>query len=89
MDIENYIDSLRTDECWQKLKPLEKIKVEAISRKMLREEKISLLNYKKLLNYPFFLKKFREIGEEETHKLVSELMRKIYLKERIFLLKKN
>ncbi|MDJ0719433.1 MAG: hypothetical protein QNJ54_35310 [Prochloraceae cyanobacterium] len=49
MDIENYIDSLRADECWQKVKPLEKIKVEAIARKMLREEKISLFNYKKLL----------------------------------------
>ena len=56
---------------------------------MLREEKISLFNYKKLLKYPFFLKKFREIGEEETHKLLLGLMIKVYLKERLIFPKKD
>ncbi len=60
---------------------VEKLKVEAIARKVLRENCPTYLIFLKLLEQPYFVKKTREFGRQTSLKLISELLEEALEKE--------
>ncbi len=62
---------------------VDKLKVEAIARKALRESCPTYLIFLKLLKQPYFLKKSRDLGQTMTLKLISELLEDALEKEHL------